>query len=581
MEHFGILTDFQKEKEHLRRSLEAAETLFLRNGWNRFLTEAHALKQKLVGNIFNLVVMGQFKRGKSTLINAMLGQPLLPTAVVPLTSVVTILRYGESLRVTVHFLNGSKQAIALEELSQYVTEKLNPENVKGVDRVEIEYPAELLRDGVQLIDTPGVGSVFEHNTDVAYQFMPRADVVLFLVTADPPVSQAELHFLQDVRAHAAKIFFVKNKVDHLAPGELEESLQFTRQVLSKHLQLHPDSLTLFPISAKWALEARRAQRMDLLEKSGLLQMEQALEKFLMREKGNLILNNSRRRARHLVGEAITLLELEMKALQMPQAQLAEKIATFRREQGIIQQEKEDIQVLLQGGLRRIMENYDEEVTAFKKGTLPELERWLRLQFEATHEKTGVRELAQLLETKLRSKLESVFTHWRKIQEEKTDRAFAELAGRLSARVNAVIDRIYETAGNLFELRIDKYETREHLAAEKYFYFKVGGEISALEPFENLLTYGVAALVSKKILLNKTLSELPRQFDKQCGRVRADLLERLQESGFRFLGQMRERIDQAYSEIDDVVQRAMQERDPAQRQVNKRTAELQQMITHLR
>lgn len=228
-----------------------------------------------------------------------------------------------------------------------------------------------------------------------------------------------------------------------------------------------------------------------------------------------------------------------------------------------------------------MENYDEEVTAFKKGTLPELERWLRQQFTATHEKTGVRELAQLLETKLRSKLESVFTHWRKIQEEKTDRAFAELAGRLSARVNAVIDRIYETAGNLFELRIDKYETREHLAAEKYFYFKVGGEISALEPFENLLTYGVAALVSKKILLNKTLSELPRQFDKQCGRVRADLLERLQESGFRFLGQMRERIDQAYSEIDNVVQRAMQEHDPAQRQVNKRTAELQQMITHLR
>jgi len=83
-------------------------------------------QQKILSQSFNLVVLGQFKRGKSTFINALLGAPILPTAVVPLTSVVTILSYGESPKAVVRFLSGGEKVIDVGEIASYITEKENP-----------------------------------------------------------------------------------------------------------------------------------------------------------------------------------------------------------------------------------------------------------------------------------------------------------------------------------------------------------------------------------------------------------------------------------------------------------------------
>ncbi|MGQ9688073.1 MAG: dynamin family protein [Desulfobaccales bacterium] len=113
------------------------------------------LLDKLRQNRFHLLVLGAFKRGKSTLINALLGEALLPVAIIPLTSVVTILGYGERLSIQVLFRDGQRRLISKEELVDYITEKGNPQNHKGVQEVEITYPSEYLQDGVRLIDTPG------------------------------------------------------------------------------------------------------------------------------------------------------------------------------------------------------------------------------------------------------------------------------------------------------------------------------------------------------------------------------------------------------------------------------------------
>lgn len=139
------------------------------------------LKEKIETNAFNLVVVGQFKRGKTSLINALLGAPLLPVAVVPLTSIVTIIKYGDALRVIVRFNDGRVSEIKQESLPEYVTEKGNPKNEKDVSEVVITYPSAYLKGGVRLIDTPGVGSIYQHNTDVAYRYLPKSDAVLFLL----------------------------------------------------------------------------------------------------------------------------------------------------------------------------------------------------------------------------------------------------------------------------------------------------------------------------------------------------------------------------------------------------------------
>ena len=103
-----------------------------------------AVREQLISNHFNLVVLGQFKRGKTTLINSLVGNAILPSSVVPLTSIVTILKYGNEVRCTIFMNDGAEQNIRIEELHDYVTESGNPKNVRGVKCACIEYPIPLL-----------------------------------------------------------------------------------------------------------------------------------------------------------------------------------------------------------------------------------------------------------------------------------------------------------------------------------------------------------------------------------------------------------------------------------------------------
>lgn len=82
--------------------------------------------------------------------------------------------------------DGPKKDIPIEDIQLYVTEKYNPKNQKGVDRVEIAFPSSYLKSGVQIIDTPGVASVHGHNTQTTYQYLPQADAAIFLVSVDRP-----------------------------------------------------------------------------------------------------------------------------------------------------------------------------------------------------------------------------------------------------------------------------------------------------------------------------------------------------------------------------------------------------------
>ncbi len=197
--------------------------------------------------------MGQFKRGKTSLINALLGADILPVAVVPLTSIVTIITYGEALRIRVYFNDGRIQEIKPESLSEYVTERGNPKNIKDVKEVVITYPSPYLKDGVRLIDTPGVGSIYQHNTDVAYQYLPKSDAAIFLLSVDQPMSKAELDFLSDVREYSNKIFFLLNKADYLNEKDLQESMDFSKSVLKEAMGTE---VRIFPVSARLALEGK-------------------------------------------------------------------------------------------------------------------------------------------------------------------------------------------------------------------------------------------------------------------------------------------------------------------------------------
>jgi hypothetical protein len=195
---------------------------------------ADALAQRLAEGRFYVACVGQFKRGKSTLLNGLVGDPILPTGVVPVTSVVTVLRYGERRAARVK-VGGSWAPCDPSQLADFVSEDQNPGNRRAVEAVEVFVPSQLLAHGMCLVDTPGVGSVFEENSAATHAFVPHVDAALVVLGADPPVSAAELRLVGEIAARAEHLVFVLNKVDRVSERERSEAAAFCERLLRERL----------------------------------------------------------------------------------------------------------------------------------------------------------------------------------------------------------------------------------------------------------------------------------------------------------------------------------------------------------
>ncbi|MGI9953550.1 dynamin family protein [Moorellaceae bacterium AZ2] len=164
-------------------------------------------------------------------------------------------------------------------MSQLVTETGNPHNHKGISAVEVYYPSPLLREGVVLIDTPGIGSTFRHNTEVTLNFLPQCDAALFLVSADPPVTEVEVEFLKAVRVKVSHLFFVLNKIDYLSEEEIASLKLFLKKVLREQVGMEENPI-IFCVSARQGLEAKKLNDPSLWALSGMQEVWNHLVDFL-------------------------------------------------------------------------------------------------------------------------------------------------------------------------------------------------------------------------------------------------------------------------------------------------------------
>ena len=290
------------------------------------------LLARLAEDRFELVVLGQFDRGKSTLINAILGAEILPTGTLPVTSAITSLRHGDRPRVLVGRRGGAlPEEIPIARLSEFVTEQGNPRNEKGVISVDVELPATFLRRGVCFVDTPGVGSIHERNTELTYTYLPEVDAAVFVTSVESPLGATELELLDTVRQYARKLFFVVNKVDQVDAGARQEVLTFTEQTLTARLGVAPTYL--FPVSASQALRAKRLLDGPALDASGLPALERALAGFLAVERRNVFLARVLDRAERALDGERAERDLQQEALASPLSE-EERVAEFRQRVGI-------------------------------------------------------------------------------------------------------------------------------------------------------------------------------------------------------------------------------------------------------
>jgi GTP-binding protein EngB required for normal cell division len=182
-------------------------------------------------NGIDVAVFGRFKAGKSSFLNHLAGRDVLPIGVVPLTAVITRLRFGEADRAQVRFLNGTTETIPPGDIGRYVGESENPNNQQQVAAVEVELPELKPLAPLQFVDTPGLGSAFAHNTEVALNWLPNVGAALVAVSADAPLSERDLELLGELRRHTPKIVLLLTKADLLTEPQRAEVMAFVAEQL--------------------------------------------------------------------------------------------------------------------------------------------------------------------------------------------------------------------------------------------------------------------------------------------------------------------------------------------------------------
>ena len=191
----------------------------------------------------DVVVLGQFKAGKSSLINDLMGRPILPVGVLPVTAVITRIFYGESEKIKVQHLDGRRHDIEPDDLKEYITEERNPENEKQVYLVDITLPALKSYQKIRFIDTPGLGSAFEHNTTVTENWYNKIGIAFVVISAIQPLSANDLELISTAVGQSPEVHLIVSKVDLLSQEEMTKVVDFlsqrTRELFKKEFKIFP------------------------------------------------------------------------------------------------------------------------------------------------------------------------------------------------------------------------------------------------------------------------------------------------------------------------------------------------------
>lgn len=237
------------------------------------------LEEDIDNDFFTIVILGEFKRGKSTFVNALLGENILPTDVIPTTATINSLMWSEEKKTYVVKTDGKVEVgeSSLQFLNKYVASE--DFDVDKIKYLKVGYPAEILKNNIVIVDTPGVSDINEHRVQVTYDFIPRADAVIFLLDATSPLKRTEKEFIDEhlIKLGIDRVLFIANKFDNIDEEDEEEVIEDIEKRLRNSFKKNDQQnafkeLSLVPMSSKMALEGVRINDQELIIKSGLAQV---------------------------------------------------------------------------------------------------------------------------------------------------------------------------------------------------------------------------------------------------------------------------------------------------------------------
>ena len=288
---------------------------------NALCTEMHLFDQgsqmkkladQLQAHRFAVGVMGEFRRGKSTVINSLLGEKVMPSDIRPCSATMNRVTYGEEKKATINMKDGSNTNISIEELPRYVTKLEEYEDMEAnVEEATVYDPSHFCKDGVDIIDTPGLNDD-ERMDKVSRDVVPQLDVLIMTLVPDSPFSISEARFVRDtlLTNDLSRMIFLVNKIDMVDEEERETLLSEIRKriqekTLDELLNLMGEksdvyknavkvlnNISIYPISARDSLKGKLKNNPFLVEESGAVAFENALTEMLTGERAALELGHA-------------------------------------------------------------------------------------------------------------------------------------------------------------------------------------------------------------------------------------------------------------------------------------------------
>ena len=403
-------------------------------GTPEIASEASALVDRLAEGRFYVACIGQFKRGKSTLLNALVGQPLLPSGIIPITTAVTVLRWGSEPRARVR-LERDWHEIAVGDLAAYVSEEQNPANRKGVSLVEVFVPSPLLAHGMCLVDTPGVGSVIRANTDATREFVPQIDAALVVVGTDPPISGEELALVEETAAQVGTLLFVLSKADRSTDAERSEAVAFTRRVLTERLGKDPG-----PVLQVSALERLNGGRpfgdWDALEQT-LRTLSESVGGALLGQAATRGIDRLAERLLHDLDEQRGALARPIVETERHVEALGACVADGRRA-------LHELGFLFAAEQKRLLDRYAAELRGFVERELPVVAAELTAALQTRTGRRGALRREAL--TVAREIADRSVRRWMTETEPMAEALYSEAAERFADLANALLQRVARDGG---------------------------------------------------------------------------------------------------------------------------------------
>jgi GTPase SAR1 family protein len=441
------IDEFNQRKDQLLSLIVESKAIFVSLGMLDEVQKAETLFQRLRKHSFKVLIMGQFKVGKSTFINALLGQEVLPAYAIPTTAIINEVKYGIEKKAYVYFKNPVPMPLPqylAPSIRDYINrgngKELNPINIKvdelekfvvindpakdqaqsiaetPFEKVELFWDLPLCRNGVEIIDSPGLNEHISRTT-VTMNYLSNVDAIIFVLNCTAFGAMTEMEVIDNdlIRFGHEYIFFVNNRINHIQQNQRDKIIDYGNKKLSPKTKFGEKGV--FYIDALSALEGRLTNNSTMVERSGILHVEEKLEYFLANTRGKIKLEQPARNTLNAISHALSdVIPSEEKILSISIQEIEKRLLAEKPRLERLRKEKDQITQRISNRIDRICIDASREVDRRFSEIVNNTPQWinelqLESSFRAFHPKDSATQIIDEILNKYQVKLEKEQIDW--------------------------------------------------------------------------------------------------------------------------------------------------------------------------